>query len=569
MKNHLFISFLTIALLFAACSANKNQSLSRALADIKNQRVTQKTINNLEAAKAVHGFEMESCYNLARIYQFNPSYKNLDKARLYYQQTLSFFRMPSMEAQMKKLKKDYGVDVASINKTVSDLDGLISNKAFSDCLKENTLSGYAKFVANYPNSSQVNAARNKALDLKRSENTIRGYYDYIKTFPGYRTDEVCLYALGAAKKKNTMDAYVDYISTMSDYIVNADQIDMPIYQNTKDYIAVYNSCIKYRSQNVIDLFNNRFLDEQSNYCYGNNQRIRNFCQSSPFPIEFNEQQKNKIVWLLRSIKVQDEVFFYITSGNGYILHDGNRIYSGDIKNGRREGTGREECDHGQWYVGGFSDNKFHGSGTYYYSDSHWESVSNWQYGVANGSTHEFFSIENKRNRKEYGDIMGQYKNGERDGKWVFKNTLETGGLLAHMTNLNQTYVDCDNVYYSNGKILREETVSQGLTNYYKRAENQAEFNESERKKHLSVNERNIMNYVWSISVEESSDVSIEYYVRFTDDSNGVIEYQTRKNQWGYHVVGYFGPNFRSVKPNSKEGALVGLYHSVHGVAKVK
>ena len=176
--------WLVAAMMMVSCSTDRN--LSRALSDIKNRNVNRNTIDMLERARTTAGCEAESCYNLARIYHFNPQLNDLDKARLYYQQTLSFYQMSSMQNQMKRLSKKHGINYVSILKAVNDVDQLICSKAFSDCVRENTFTGYVKFVKKYHSSSHSVAAKDKALVLKKSVNTIAGYSEYLEAFPDYK-----------------------------------------------------------------------------------------------------------------------------------------------------------------------------------------------------------------------------------------------------------------------------------------------------------------------------------------------------------------------------------------------
>lgn len=210
MKNNYRIvigaSLLLLAMMYVSCDVDKN--LTSALSEINSKNVTQNTINKLEQSTKTQGSEAESCYNLARIYHFNPQYVELEKAQFYYQKVVAFFGMSQMEKQMQALSKKYGVSLGSAEKALNDVNNLICNRAFAECVQENTFAGYARYVRKYPKSLQNDLARDKALDLKKAENTVAGFSEYVKTFPKYRTDELNQLALDAAKRANTYDGYL-------------------------------------------------------------------------------------------------------------------------------------------------------------------------------------------------------------------------------------------------------------------------------------------------------------------------------------------------------------------------
>lgn len=210
MKNSFKETVVLLVLLSCFAMCGMSQNLSSALSDIKRNKVTSNTIATLERASQKSGDEAESYYNLARIYHFNTQFANLNQARFYYQKVLSMYQMSSYSGQMKILQKNYGIDENSLRNSIKDVDELICNKAFSDCLKENTLNGYVLFANKYPTSVFVNTAKDKALALQESLNTIAGYADYRNAFPGYRQDEVVQKALNVAKRNNTMDSFREF-----------------------------------------------------------------------------------------------------------------------------------------------------------------------------------------------------------------------------------------------------------------------------------------------------------------------------------------------------------------------
>lgn len=222
MKKSLFFWALTILLLFSILCTG--QELSSALNDIKSQNVTRSTITKLETASLNSGEQAESLYNLARIYQFNPRFIDIKQARLCYYKVLSMYQMSSFGVQLNKLNSNYGVDANSLRNTIKGIDDMISNDAFSETVQNNSFDGYVKYVAKYPNSPQLNAAKDKALAIKKSENTIAGYASYLSAFPDYRTDEVKQMALNVAKSKNTYESYTEMANSIPGY--NTDEVSL-------------------------------------------------------------------------------------------------------------------------------------------------------------------------------------------------------------------------------------------------------------------------------------------------------------------------------------------------------
>ena len=223
MKKTLSLSALTACLLLfsALCTG---QELASALNDIKSQNVTRSTITKLETASLNPGEQAESLYNLARVYQFNPQFTDIKQARLCYYKVLSMYQMPSFGDQLRKLNSTYGVDANSISNTIKGIDDMISNDAFTEATKENSFNGYVKYATKYPNSPQLNAAKDKALAIKQSENTIAGYASYLSAFPDYRSDEVKQMAMNVAQSKNTYEGYMELASSIPGY--NADEVSL-------------------------------------------------------------------------------------------------------------------------------------------------------------------------------------------------------------------------------------------------------------------------------------------------------------------------------------------------------
>ena len=126
-------------LLFSVfCTA---QELTSALDDIKGNIVTRNTITKLETASRNPGDEVESLYNLARIYHFNPQFSDIKKARTYYSRVQSMYHTGDYSKQVDNLNNKYGVDKRSIDNTINGIDELISNNAFVDAVKTNTFDG--------------------------------------------------------------------------------------------------------------------------------------------------------------------------------------------------------------------------------------------------------------------------------------------------------------------------------------------------------------------------------------------------------------------------------------------
>lgn len=557
--------WLVATMMMVSCSTDRN--LSRALSDIKNRNVNRNTIDMLERAKTTAGCEAESCYNLARIYHFNPQLNDLDKARLYYQQTLSFYQMSSMQNQMTSLSKKYGINYGSIQKAVNDVDQLICSKAFSDCVRENTFAGYVKFVKKYPTSSQAVAAKDKALVLKKSVNTIAGYSEYLEAFPDYKKTDVIALAATKAKSMNTNSSYVEFLSLFAEAIDNVGDLNLPIFKQASEYLAIYNRSLKYKSDEVKAKFTNQFVSEQQNLCKGNEKRLRELCKLTPFPFSLTKSNLKSIKELMYSVKVNDNLVFYTETGKGYILDRFNDFYDCDIQDGLPHGHGTVAFADGTRYDGDFTKGDFTGIRHFRYPSG----ATAWYFPQRDNTENYEYKVVDPKNKRHTYEYSGKYDaDGKKDGVWRSVEKFEEFGLgwLGLGDLLPQKFKsDVTKYHYSHGELIRVEVVSDDLTKYIKSApEREARAAQEERDRIIrkETEERARNNYnTKSIGKNDyiGSDIIL---VTFADETRGYIIYSSQHNCWYYtYSLPSAGSLLWSGSRESRSEAINALFDLLH------
>lgn len=132
-----------------------------------------------------------------------------------------------------------------------------------------------------------------------------------------------------AKSMNTNSSYVEFLSLFAEAIDNVGDLNLPIFKQASEYLAIYNRSLKYKSDEVKAKFTNQFVSEQQNLCKGNEKRLRELCKLTPFPFSLTNSNLKSIKELMYSVKVNDNVVFYTETGKGYILDRFNDFYDCD------------------------------------------------------------------------------------------------------------------------------------------------------------------------------------------------------------------------------------------------
>eukprot|EP00993_Chasmostoma_nieuportense_P000789 NODE_1724_length_1401_cov_33.896389_g1637_i0.p1 GENE.NODE_1724_length_1401_cov_33.896389_g1637_i0~~NODE_1724_length_1401_cov_33.896389_g1637_i0.p1 ORF type:complete len:407 (-),score=84.03 NODE_1724_length_1401_cov_33.896389_g1637_i0:124-1344(-) len=125
-------------------------------------------------------------------------------------------------------------------------------------------------------------------------------------------------------------------------------------------------------------------------------------------------------------------------------------YTGDMKDGRPHGTGREVWDNGDWYEGEYSDGLRHGQGSFYYSNGekytgayvHGDQTGHGEYIYGDGARYVGEYVKGFQNG------LGEYH--FRDGAWFkgeYVNGCQHGKGTYHFPN--GAWEEC---IYENGQV---------------------------------------------------------------------------------------------------------------------
>ncbi len=344
---------------------------------------------------------------------------------------------------------------------------------------------------------------------------------------------------------------------------NNNNLQMPSYRNLGESSDFYTRYVK-RFSSLSEIFKNGFFPEFKNYVQNNPDGMKRFCDGSPYSNK--ELLKDIDVWkLLADSKKGSYPFVYrVDSYKGYIFDSRGR-YDGSISNGQAEGQGVLYDNGGKW-VGTFKNGQKNGSFTY--------TQTLGSYGSYRASYNGVFTIVYK----------GNCVNDQWDGEVV--KTVTTSGVDSPYRVIYSSNSDVEKYTYSKGQLVTSTKTSSSLSNYlssemknrqelaYEAERDAQRRREQERAKELSVNVNNINSYVKSISIKEDNRVRTEYKVVFTDGKYGEIAFikksgvmiEVDSNSWAWYNDGFIG-GYSYAKtsdlPNTREGALVGLYRALH------
>jgi len=218
-SKHLFFSVSIILFLLFAIACNKYYS--KAIKDVTANKITATTITNLETAKTKKSKKIDSYYQLARIYHYNSTYQDIDKAKEHYEYLINNYSKEEFKSQFEKLYKKQSVNKTSFTTSLKDVNDLIDTRTYNSYVKTNTLDGYKEFVAKYPASNHLTDAKDMAYKIATTTNTLEVYKEYIDKFPSYKTTDAKDKAFAKACSDNTYAVYTDFISKFSDYKAKA------------------------------------------------------------------------------------------------------------------------------------------------------------------------------------------------------------------------------------------------------------------------------------------------------------------------------------------------------------
>lgn len=337
------------------------------------------------------------------------------------------------------------------------------------------------------------------------------------------------------------------------------------FQNNKDVLSCLELCVRSVNKNLnlklpfsknvnevntfyqkyvapfpkaVDLFNEEFLPKYREWLINDPEAVKQLCKGSPYPN--NDFVKTLDVWqiLCQCNKKYDYVYFLTTNNGYYFDKNGAYNYQGQIGNGMPNGQGQN-----MGWEGTYVNGKKNGAFTHRYSDQ----ISN--------------------QIKSTGICV--------DDEW-------DGEVVKETTNpFYQPYSNIEKEYYSQGKLIRTELVSDQLTKEKerqtrlemerrkaeereaerRRAQREAE-KRAEKEKLSSLNVNNIMKEVESIEKKDEDRLRIEYSVRFKDYRWSEIYYNKHDGKWEVYEFGLFY-DYYAPEPNSKEAAILLLYQKTH------
>ena len=228
-----------------------------------------------------------------------------------------------------------------------------------------------------------------------------------------------------AKSMNTNSSYEEFLRLFAETIDNVGDLNLPIFKQASDYLAIYNRSLKDKSDKAKAKFTNQFVLEQQNICKGNEKRIRELCKLTPFPFSLTKSNLESIKELMRSVKVNDDLVFYTETGKGYILDCFKNFYDCEIQDGLPHGHGTVAFADGTRYEGGFTKGDFTGVRCYRYPSG----ATAWYVpNRDNTESYDYKAVDPKNSRHTY-EYSGSYDaDGEKDGVWKSIEKFEEFGL---------------------------------------------------------------------------------------------------------------------------------------------
>lgn len=154
------ILFTILITLFSSC----NSYYSKAIRDIKKKNVSASTIKNLDKAKLKKSKFFESHYELAKIYRYNPDFQDLEKSKENYQIIYKKSKDINNTNQWDKFTNKSGARKSQILDAISDVDVLIDDVNYMNCVKTNTFVAYQEFMIKYPNSKYIVKVKERVYD---------------------------------------------------------------------------------------------------------------------------------------------------------------------------------------------------------------------------------------------------------------------------------------------------------------------------------------------------------------------------------------------------------------------
>lgn len=191
--------------------------LGKAMGDIKKNKVSQQTISILEANKVKPKSSVSCYYQLARIYHYNQTLQDLDKAKLCYEYLLINYNRADFSGQYQKLLKKDAVNRGSFESGLKNVNDLIDTRTFNGYVRTNTMEGYKEFITKYPRSNHITDAKEKAFEVACKINTFDGYKDYLAKFPDYKVSSAKDKAFILATTANTIEVYNQYLLDFKEY----------------------------------------------------------------------------------------------------------------------------------------------------------------------------------------------------------------------------------------------------------------------------------------------------------------------------------------------------------------
>lgn len=142
--------------------------------------------------------------------------------------------------------------------TVKEAELVIEKLLFENCRKEDTVSGYEKFIKKYPNSKYVEDARLRVDQLNyepcRNKGTIKSYKKFVDEFPENRyvseaKQKIEELNFNAAENENTIDSYENFIEQYpgSSLVQNArEKLEIKYFEEAKQKgtVEAYEAFIK-------------------------------------------------------------------------------------------------------------------------------------------------------------------------------------------------------------------------------------------------------------------------------------------------------------------------------------
>lgn len=336
-------------------------------------------------------------------------------------------------------------------------------------------------------------------------------------------------------------------------------LQLPSVQNFNEISAFYQKHVG-PFPKVVEVFKEEFAPKCCEWYCNHPEAVKQLCEGSPYPNA--DFVKALGVWQILC-QYSKNCVFLIDANRGYIF-DNNGRYDGQIRNGKAEGQGTRYEGQKKW-EGTFKNGKKAGSftcssrGEYYTDDYYGNGLC-----ISGCPCYTFISTGNCVDDQWDGEVKTVVTCSTRGESNTIKHQYSNGQLVKRV-------IEWDN-------LTRAEEYDRWKKEERKKREKiEKERREAERRLELSsVNVNNIMNYVKNVSFKENNHYRTEYEVVFTDGKSGEIAFIKKEagifldidaDSWAWYCSGFLSSGYEYAEfnklPNTKEGALVGLFHHLH------